>query len=140
MACRSAVAAPFASPASWRARPRASRRSGSSGRTRSALRKVAAARPDHPVYRYHLARGLEQSGDLQEAAAQYRAAILLAPSAPFPWKGLGLLLARLGDSTGALEALERAAALDTKGSVMDATALSLLASLRRGAKVEHRPR
>ena len=100
----------------------------------TAFRQAIAARPDHPVYRYHLARGLEQSGKLQDAAAQYREAIRLAPTAPFPRKGLGLLLARLGDSTGALEALERAAALDSKGSVMDETTLSLLASLRRGAK------
>ena len=106
----------------------------------SALRQAIATRPEHPVYRYHLARGLEQSGKLQDAAAQYRVAIRLAPTAPFPMKGLGLLLARLGDSTGALEALERAASLDSKGSVMDATALSLLGSLRRGAKGEHPPR
>jgi len=106
----------------------------------SALRQAIATRPEHPVYRYHLARGLEQSGKLQDAAAQYREAIRLAPTAPFPRKGLGLLLARLGDSTGALQALERAAALDSMGSVMDETTLSLLASLRRGAKGEHRPR
>ncbi len=113
---------------------------GDSEAAAAALRQAVAARPAHPVYRYHLARGLEQSGDLQGAAAQYREAIRLAPSVPFPLKGLGLLLARLGDRAGALEALERAATLDPKGSVMDETARSLLASLRRGAGGGHRPR
>jgi len=85
------------------------------------------------VYRYHLARALEQSGNFQGAAGQYREAIRLAPTAPLPYKALGVLLDRLGDRDGALSALERAEALDSGDSVMDATTRALLAALRCGA-------
>jgi len=100
---------------------------------RDALEQAVAARPAHPVYRYHLARALEQSGNFQGAAGQYREAIRLAPTAPLPYKALGVLLDRLGDRDGALSALERAEALDSGDSVMDATTRALLAALRRGA-------
>ena len=99
---------------------------------REPLERAVAARPSHPVYRYHLARALEQTGNLQEAATQYREAIRMAPSVPVAHKALGLLLHRLGDREGAASALERAAELDTNGTVMDDSARALLASLRRG--------
>jgi protein O-mannosyl-transferase len=106
---------------------------GDSAGAADTLQQGVTARPDHPVYRYHLARALEQSGRLQEAEAQYRQAIRLAPSAPAPLKGLGVLLARLGNRQGALDALERAETLDSRGSVMDQAARTLLADLRREA-------
>jgi len=108
--------------------------SGDAAGARLALGRAVAGRPAHPVYRYHLARALEQSNDLQQAATEYREAIRLAPSVPIPYRGLGLLLERLGDHDGALVALERAAALDTGGTVMDETARVLLATLRRRAR------
>jgi protein O-mannosyl-transferase len=98
---------------------------------RDALERAVGARPAHPIYRYHLARVLEQAGDLQGASTHYREAIRLAPSVPFPYKALGLLLDRLGDRDGAVAALERAAALDPGGSVMDEAARGILVGLRR---------
>ena len=83
------------------------------------------------VRNYHLARALEQSNNLSEAAAQYREAIRLAPGVPIPYRGLGFLLERMGDHGGALAALERATDLDPGGTVMDDRARALLVSLRR---------
>jgi tetratricopeptide (TPR) repeat protein len=85
------------------------------------------------VYRYHLARALEQSGDWTAAAAEYREAIRLAPTVPVPYRGLGLLLERQGDHEQALAALERAAGLDPGGTVMDGKTRALLETLRRRA-------
>lgn len=99
---------------------------------REPLERAVAARPSHPVYRYHLGRALEQTGNLEGAASQYREAIRMAPAVPVAHKALGLLLHRLGDREGAASALERAAELDTTGTVMDDSARALLASLRRG--------
>ncbi|OLC55039.1 MAG: hypothetical protein AUH92_02955 [Acidobacteria bacterium 13_1_40CM_4_69_4] len=107
---------------------------GDPGGARQALGQAVAARPGHPVYRYHLARALERSDDLPEAAAQYREAIRLAPAVAIPYRGLGLLLERMGDHDGALTALERASGLDPAGTVMDDRARALLASLRRRAR------
>ncbi|OLD63243.1 MAG: hypothetical protein AUI47_09785 [Acidobacteria bacterium 13_1_40CM_2_68_5] len=104
---------------------------GDAGAAREALGRAVAGRPEHPVYRYHLARALEQSNNLPEAAAQYRDAIRLAPGVPIPYRGLGFLLERMGDHGGALAALERAADLDPGGTVMDDRARALLVSLRR---------
>ena len=99
-----------------------------------ALEAAVRAAPGHPIHRYQLGRALEADGRPQEAMAQYRESIRLAPSAPVPRRALGLLLHRLGDGAGALEALERAAALDAGGTVMDAEARRLLESLRRGRR------
>ncbi len=104
---------------------------GDAGAAREALGRAVAGRPENPVYRYHLAGALEQSNDLPQAAAQYREAIRLAPGVPIPYRALGLLLERMGDHSGALAALERAAALDPGGTVMDDRARALLVSLRR---------
>src|SRR6185503_19993620 len=95
------------------------------------LRLAVSARPENPVYHYHLARGLERAGNPAGAAAEYRESIRLAPGVPVPYRALGLLLDRQGDSQGALSALERAEALDPGGAVMDAEARGLLAALRR---------
>jgi tetratricopeptide (TPR) repeat protein len=106
---------------------------------RQALRQAVSARPDHPVYHYHLARALEQAGDLAAAATEHREAIRLAPSVPVPYRALGLLLERMGDRDGALAALERAAALDPGGTVMDAKARALLKGLRRSSGGKRSP-
>jgi tetratricopeptide (TPR) repeat protein len=105
----------------------------------SSLEAAARARPGHPIYRYNLGGAYEQAGRLPEAVAQYRESIRLAPSAPVPRRALGLLLHRLGDGAGALEALERATALDPGETVMDAEALRVLEVLRRGKRAGSRP-
>ena len=95
------------------------------------LRLAVSARPDNPVYHYHLARGLDLAGNPAGAVAEYRESIRLAPGVPVPYRALGLLLDRQGDSQGALSALERAEALDPGGAVMDAEARGRLEALRR---------
>lgn len=99
-----------------------------------ALARAVTARPGQPIFRYQFGRALERNGRLGDAAAEYREAIRLAPAAAVPRRALGLLLDRMGDRKGALEALDRAAALDTDGTVMDDEARQALASLRRAPR------
>src|SRR5256712_1580707 len=63
---------------------------------RDALEQAVAARPAHPVYRYHLARALEQSGNFQGAAGQKPEGIRPAPPPPPPPQAPGGVPAPLG--------------------------------------------
>src|SRR5207247_5651813 len=62
---------------------------GDAGAAREALGRAGTGRRGDPVYRYHLARALEQSNNLPEAAAQYRAASRPARGGPMPAVGPG---------------------------------------------------
>jgi tetratricopeptide (TPR) repeat protein len=94
------------------------------------LEQVVRAQPAHPVYHYRYGRALESGGRDEEALREYGESIRLAPDVPMPRRALGLLLHRRGDRDGALAALERAAALDPEGRVLDAADRALLERLR----------
>ncbi|HEU4403161.1 MAG TPA: tetratricopeptide repeat protein [Candidatus Polarisedimenticolia bacterium] len=109
-------------------------KAGDAGGALESLRRAASIAPGQPVVHYRLAQALEKNAQPEEAAAQYRESIRLAPSVPIPLRGLGLLLFRMGDRNGALEALEQAAALDGAGRVMDAESRAILDRLRRARR------
>ena len=98
-----------------------------------AFAAAAEIRPADAILRYQMGRALEQAGRVPEAAAAYRESILLSPASPVPQRSLGLLQFRTGDLDGALQSLERALTLDTRGEVMDDEARSVLERLRRNA-------
>jgi len=108
-------------------------RAGDDAGAEAALQEAVRIRPDDPILRYDLGRALERRGRLVEAEAGYRRSIDLAPEAAPPRRALGLLLYRAQDRAGARAELERAAALDVDGTVMDDAARRALADLRRPA-------
>jgi tetratricopeptide (TPR) repeat protein len=110
---------------------RALLKSGDAPGAEEALRAAIRARPSHPIYHYQLGRALERRGLIADATEEYRLSIRIAPSSPIPLRALGLLLFRTGDRAAALDALERAAALEPAGAVLDADAKRALAELRR---------
>jgi len=100
----------------------------------AAWEAAIALRPGDGLLRYRLGRVLEQAGRDDEAAAAYRESARLAPASPVPYRALGLLLARRGESAAARAALERALALDADGTVMDPATRRVLEELRAPAR------
>jgi tetratricopeptide (TPR) repeat protein len=92
--------------------------------------RASTLRGGDAILRYRAGRAWERAGRADEASAAYRESIREAPGSPVPQKALGLLLLTRGDRAGARQALERAAALDPGGSVMDDAALRTLEGLR----------
>src|SRR5205085_4296817 len=82
---------------------------------------VARDNARYPVAHYHLARLYEQAGQLDLAAAEFaRAAELYGDANPQPLVDLSRVRERLGDTTGALAALEAyAKAIETQGAPPD---------------------
>jgi Flp pilus assembly protein TadD len=109
---------------------------GDAGGAVEAWARAARMRPDDPIVRYRQGRALEKAGDDAAAAGAYRASSDLSPSSPVPWRALGLLLLRQGDRPAARAALERALALDSDGTVMDAEARQALAALQSAPSQE----
>ncbi len=109
-------------------------KSGDAAGAEEALRAAIRARPSHPIYHYQLGRVLERTGRVAEATEEYRISIRIAPASPIPLRALGLLLYRGGDRAGALDALEKAAALDPAGSALEADAKRALSELRRSQR------
>jgi tetratricopeptide (TPR) repeat protein len=105
---------------------------GESGEGLALLERAVAAAPGHPVFRYRYGRALEAAGRAGEAETQYREAIRLAPGVPMPRRALGMMLFRRGERGEARDQLERAAALDRDGKVMDEEARRALAALTAG--------
>ncbi len=76
-----------------------------------ALRRAAGLRPASPPLRENLGRALLKSGLPAEAAAEFQAALALAPSTN-GWRGLAEARTALGDGAGALAAFDGLLALD----------------------------
>jgi Flp pilus assembly protein TadD len=100
----------------------------------AAWEAAIALRPGDGLLRYRLGLSLERGGRDDDAAVAYRESARLAPASPVPYKALGLLLVRRGERDAARAALERAAALDTGGTVMDAAARRVLEDLRAAGR------
>ena len=83
---------------------------------------------------YALAEALSLAGRDASAAERWRALVRLQPGRAVAWSNLGAVLLRAGDPPGALEALERAAALAPR----DETILENLAEVRRRARGDRR--
>jgi tetratricopeptide (TPR) repeat protein len=69
---------------------------------------VAFQQPQDAVTRFNRAVELQQQGKLDEAAAEYRAALALKPDYPEAQANLGVVLARLGKYDEAIAAYEAA--------------------------------
>lgn len=74
------------------------------------------------------------SGQWQDAAAEYRLAVSLAPDDPKARVALAMCLANLGDHTGALEQLEAASRVQPDNHLLLAKRVELLLSLNRPAE------
>ena len=97
------------------------------------LREAVRLSGGHPVFLYQFGRALEMAGRVGEAEERYRESIRIAPTAPVPLTALGLLLYRKGDRDEARALLERAAGLDSGGTVIDDETRRALEDLRRSA-------
>lgn len=81
------------------------------GRLAEAVETMASALPEDPLnlmYRHHYARGLRHLGRLDEAAAELRGVLDMAPDFPWALETLGAVCAQQGNSEEALALTERA--------------------------------
>src|SRR4030095_16241115 len=81
------------------------------GRLEEAVEVMASALPEDPlnlVYRHHYARGLRHCGRLDEAAAELRGVLDIAPDFPWALETLGAVCAQQGNWEEAAALTERA--------------------------------
>ena len=78
--------------------------------------KVNKKKLERAVVHFSRARTFEDQGQLQEAVAEYRAALIEDPDEPYWYQTLGAALAKQGNSQEAAEAYSRASALSPDDS------------------------
>lgn len=104
------------------------------------LQSLLQREPANAQALYDLAFCADALNDIPAAASAYRKAIAADPQNPMPAVGLGLLLARSGDSSGAITTLSVAVSLTGEGSAAvvatRAQAYRALARLRLAAAPE----
>lgn len=137
-ACRRALELGLSKPRATRVWRELAPKLASLGRwdeTVEAYRELAQREPGDAELRYRLAAAmLHGQGQAEAAAAELRAALILAPGDPRIWAELGAALNALGRATESVAAFEEALKLDPQCLELRPAARLVLEASRRGER------
>jgi len=98
---------------------------GDAARALDLIARAVVLQPANPGYRYNRALILQQTGRLDDAAADFREVARLQPGDAGAWEGLGEVLLALGRAEAALAAYDRAIALNPAAELHSARGVAL---------------